>query len=86
MDAEVDVSQKDGKTLADAPRPAALAEAHAIGVPSDAADNDVRRVIAANMGKGALPAVAAVVAPPAPLAANPVPAVKASVTASAAAS
>ena len=86
MDAEVDVSQKDGKTLVDAPRPAALAEVRAIGVPSDAADNDVRRVIAANMGKGALPAVAAVVAPPAPLAANPVPAVKASVTASAAAS
>ena len=85
MDAEVDVSQKDGKTLADAPRPAALAEVHAYGVPGDAADKDVRRVIAANMGKSALHSVAAVVATPSPLAANPVPAVKASVTASAAA-
>ena len=85
MDAEVDVSQKDGKTLADAPRPAALAEVHAYGVPGDAADKDVRRVIAANMGKGALAAVAAVAASPSPPAANPVPAVKASATASAAA-
>ena len=54
MDAEVDVSQKDGKTLADAPRPAALAEMHAYGVPSDAADKDVRRVIAANIGRAAV--------------------------------
>ncbi len=51
MDAEVDVSNKDGKTLADAPRPAAQAEVHAYGVPGDAADQDVKRVIAANMGK-----------------------------------
>ena len=85
MDAEVDVSQKDGKTLADAPRPAALAEVHAYGVPGDAADKDVRRVIAANMGKGALAAVATVAASPSPPAANQVPAVKASATASAAA-
>ena len=85
MDAAVDVRQKDGKTLADAPRPAALAEVHAYGVPGDAADKDVRRVIAANMGKGALAAVAAVAASPSPPAANPVPAVKASATASAAA-
>ncbi|MES2280696.1 MAG: HlyD family efflux transporter periplasmic adaptor subunit [Pseudomonadota bacterium] len=51
MDAEVDVRNKDGKTLADAPRPAAQAEVHAYGVPGDAADQDVKRVIAANMGK-----------------------------------
>jgi membrane fusion protein (multidrug efflux system) len=51
MDAEVDVSNKDGKTLADAPRSAAQAEVHAYGVPGDAADQDVKRVIAANMGK-----------------------------------
>ena len=54
MDAEVDVRQKDGKTLADAPRPTALAEVHAYGVSSDAADKDVRRVIAANMGRAAV--------------------------------
>ena len=53
MAAEVDVSSQDGKTLADAPRAAALAEVHAYGVPGDAAEQDVRRVIAANMGKKA---------------------------------
>ena len=53
MDAEVDVSNKDGKMLADAPRPAAQAEVHAYGVPGDAADQDVRRVIAANTGRAA---------------------------------
>ncbi|MES1978397.1 MAG: HlyD family efflux transporter periplasmic adaptor subunit [Pseudomonadota bacterium] len=56
MDAEVDVSNKDGKTLADAPRPAAQAEVHAYGVPGDAADQDVKRVIAANMGKSVVAA------------------------------
>ena len=50
MDAEVDVSNKDGKMLADAPRSASLAEVHAYSVPSDAADKDVGRVIAANIG------------------------------------
>ena len=54
MDAEVDVSNKDGKMLADAPRPAAQAEVHAYGVTSDAADQDVKRVIAANTGRAAL--------------------------------
>jgi len=50
MDAEVDVSNKAGKMLADAPRSASLAEVHAYAGPSDAADKDVRRVIAANIG------------------------------------
>ena len=50
MDAEVDVRNRDGKALADAPRAASLAEVHAYGVPGDAADEDVRRVIAANLG------------------------------------
>lgn len=54
MDAEVDVSNKGGKTLADAPRTAAQAETHAYGVPGDAADQDVKRVIAANMGRSAV--------------------------------
>jgi membrane fusion protein (multidrug efflux system) len=65
MDAEVDVSNKSGKTLADAPRPAAQAEVHAYGVPGDAADQDVRRVIAANTGKATSIAVASKAAKPA---------------------
>ncbi|MBC7608816.1 MAG: HlyD family efflux transporter periplasmic adaptor subunit [Polaromonas sp.] len=74
MDAEVDVSNKDGKMLADAPRSASLAEVHAYAVPGDAADKDVRRVIAANIGglshmaksgnaAAAVPAAAAPAAP-----------------------
>ena len=51
------MSNKDGKTLADVPRLAAQAEVHAYGVPGDAADQDVRRVIAANTGKVASIAV-----------------------------
>jgi membrane fusion protein (multidrug efflux system) len=69
MDAEVDVSKQDGKMLADAPRAASQAEVHAWSVPSDAADKDVKRVIAANMGK-ALPATAAKPAQPPALAAG----------------
>ena len=53
MDAEVDVSNKAGKMLADAPRPAAQAEVHAYSVSGDAADQDVKRVIAANSGRTA---------------------------------
>ncbi len=54
MDAEVDVSQKDGKTLADAPRDATEAHTQVYTAPDDAANADVRRVIAANIGgKGA---------------------------------
>ena len=52
MVAEVDISDKGGKTLADSPRPAAETEIHAWGVSSDAADKDVQRVIAANLGAG----------------------------------
>jgi membrane fusion protein (multidrug efflux system) len=51
MNAEVDISNKDGKTLADAPRPLAQAEVHAFGVSSDAAEQEIRRVITANAGK-----------------------------------
>ncbi|MBH2018345.1 MAG: efflux RND transporter periplasmic adaptor subunit [Burkholderiales bacterium] len=58
MDAEVDVSKKDGKTLADAPRDAAQAHTQAFASQNDAdaASEEVRRVIAANAGKGAKPA------------------------------
>jgi membrane fusion protein, multidrug efflux system len=51
MDADVDVSNKDGKTLAGAPRIVSPSPAPAVDVPGDAASEDVRRVIAANMGK-----------------------------------
>ena len=51
MDAEVDVSNKQGKMLADAPRSAAQAEVHAYGVLGDGADQDIKRVIAANSGR-----------------------------------
>jgi membrane fusion protein (multidrug efflux system) len=54
MDAEVDVSNKDGKTLADAPRDAAVAHTQSYGTQDDAADRDVQRVIAANTGKAAV--------------------------------
>ena len=67
MVAEVDVSQKNGKTLADAPRPSAQAEVHAYSVTSDAADQNVDRVIAANMGRAAKPTLPV---------ASPLPAVK----------
>ncbi|WP_036771817.1 HlyD family secretion protein [Polaromonas glacialis] len=53
MDAEVDVSNQDGKALADAPRDAAQAHTQAFAARDDAANEDVRRVIAANSGKGA---------------------------------
>jgi membrane fusion protein (multidrug efflux system) len=52
MDAEVDVSNKGGKTLADAPRDAALAHTQAFASQDGAANEEVSRVIAANAGKG----------------------------------
>jgi membrane fusion protein (multidrug efflux system) len=52
MDAEVDVSNKNGKTLADAPRDAAQAHTQAFATHDDAASDEVRRVIAENAGKG----------------------------------
>ena len=54
MEAEVDVSNKDGKALADAPRDAAVAQTQTYSAQDDAADKDVQRVIAANTGKTAV--------------------------------
>jgi len=54
MEAEVDVSNKDGKALADAPRDAAVAHTQSYSAQDDAADKDVQRVIAANTGKTAV--------------------------------
>ncbi|WP_309680735.1 HlyD family efflux transporter periplasmic adaptor subunit [Polaromonas sp.] len=53
MDAEVDVSNLGGKTLADVPRDAAQAQSPLPGPQNAAAADDVRRVIAANSGKAA---------------------------------
>lgn len=51
MDVEVDVTKQDGKTLADAPRAAALAQTQVYSSLDAGADAEVRRVIAANTGK-----------------------------------
>jgi membrane fusion protein, multidrug efflux system len=55
MDAEVDISNQNGKMLADAPRAAAPAPLPVADARDDAANQDVRRVIAANLGKAAKP-------------------------------
>jgi membrane fusion protein (multidrug efflux system) len=52
MDAEVDVSNQDGKTLADAPRTTPVAQAQADSGADSGADAEVRRVIIANAGRG----------------------------------
>ena len=50
MDATIDVRQRDGKMLADAPRSGAVTT---LAVPNEqAADAEVQRVIAANLGHG----------------------------------
>jgi membrane fusion protein (multidrug efflux system) len=56
MEAVVDVSRQDGKTLADAPRSASLAQTQAFQRQDDGAEAEVRRVIAANGGAGRLAA------------------------------
>lgn len=53
MDAEVDVSQQDGKALAEAPRAAPVAHTTVFNVLDKGADAEVQRVIAANIGRGA---------------------------------
>ncbi|MFC5609955.1 HlyD family secretion protein [Variovorax soli] len=53
MDAVVDVSNQDGKMLADAPRAAALAQTHVYAELDQGANAEVQRIIAANLGRGA---------------------------------
>ena len=53
MDAEVDVRNQDGKSLADAPRPAAVAKTEVFDSIDKGADAEVKRVIAANIGRNA---------------------------------
>jgi membrane fusion protein (multidrug efflux system) len=52
MNATVDVSRQDGKTLADAPRAAALSSTDVFKPLEGAAEAEVRRVIAQNTGRG----------------------------------
>ncbi len=54
MDARVDVSRQDGKSLADAPRAAALSQTLVYAALDSGADAEVRRVIAANAGSAKL--------------------------------
>ncbi|RTQ37440.1 HlyD family efflux transporter periplasmic adaptor subunit [Variovorax gossypii] len=58
MDAEVDISQKTGKMLADAPRATALTQTQVYSQLDRGADAEVERIIAANLGRNA-PATAA---------------------------
>ncbi|AMO21930.1 EmrA/EmrK family multidrug efflux transporter periplasmic adaptor subunit [Ramlibacter solisilvae] len=52
MAAEVDVTRQDGRTLADAPRATVLAQTEVFDSQGKGADAEVRRVIAANLGRG----------------------------------
>jgi membrane fusion protein (multidrug efflux system) len=52
MEATVDVSKQDGKTLADAPRPAAVSQTPVFDTLDAGAEADVRRIIALNSGRG----------------------------------
>ncbi|RYY65954.1 MAG: HlyD family efflux transporter periplasmic adaptor subunit, partial [Comamonadaceae bacterium] len=51
MEAVVDVSKQDGRTLADAPRSTPAARTKVYGGQDDGAEAEVRRVIAANGGR-----------------------------------
>jgi membrane fusion protein (multidrug efflux system) len=59
MDAEIDISQKSGKMLADAPRPTAISQTQVYSKLDQGADAEVDRIVAANLGRGAPAAPAA---------------------------
>jgi membrane fusion protein (multidrug efflux system) len=63
MDVKVDVTQQDGKTLADAPRQSASVQTAVFESQDAGADADVKRIIAANLGRGAPADVARATAP-----------------------
>jgi membrane fusion protein (multidrug efflux system) len=58
MDAEIDISSKSGKMLADAPRATALTQTAVYSQLDRGADAEVDRIVAANLGRSA-PATAA---------------------------
>jgi len=53
MDVEVDITQKAGKMLADAPRATALTQTQVYSQLDRGADAEVDRIVAANLGNGA---------------------------------
>jgi membrane fusion protein (multidrug efflux system) len=53
MEAEVDIRQQGGKSLADAPRTNAFAQTQVYSTFDQGADAEVQRIIAANMGRNA---------------------------------
>lgn len=59
MDAEIDITQKTGKMLADAPRATAISQTQVYSKLDHGADAEVDRIVAANLGRGA-PTAAAV--------------------------
>jgi membrane fusion protein (multidrug efflux system) len=63
MDAEVDVSKQDGKTLADAPRASALTSTEVFDSLDSGAEAEVKRVIAQNSSHGGRAATAVLGAP-----------------------
>jgi len=74
MDAEIDISQKGGKMLADAPRATAMSQTQVYSKLDQGADAEVDRIVAANLGRGAtagsVAPAAARSAPPAASAGN----------------
>ena len=62
MDAEIDISQKGGKMLADAPRATAMSQTQVYSKLDQGADAEVDRIVAANLGRGAPAGSAAPVA------------------------
>jgi membrane fusion protein (multidrug efflux system) len=54
MEAEVNVSKTDGKTLADAPRASAVASTQVYTQEDNGADAEVRRIIAANVSSSGI--------------------------------
>jgi len=59
MDAKVDVSKTDGRMLADGSRPSPVAQTSVFEQSSQAADTEVRKIIAANGGPGFKPTAVA---------------------------
>ncbi|PQA77914.1 efflux RND transporter periplasmic adaptor subunit [Rhodoferax sp. TS-BS-61-7] len=57
MEATVDVTDQSGKSLADAPRTASATQTDVYTVLDQQANDEVRKVIAANLGRGAKPNV-----------------------------
>ena len=68
MDAKVDVSQLEGRMLADASRASVVAETHVFEQNNSAADAEVRKIIVANGGRVAKVDVARSTVPPTPAA------------------